>query len=358
MARSVLFVEVPSFYALVEQNLDPELRGRPVIVGGDPRKRGLVQAATPDALELGVIPEMPVVEAMVLCPRARLVRTEMPRYRDVSRRFFACLRRVLARPEPLGLAAAYFDLTSEPDPPRKLVERARELVESELSLPLRAGLASGKFLARLVVNQPEAKSLAVVEPGMEATFLGELEVTVLEGVGPRTEETLAELGAETVRDVAGLGRDRLEEALGVHGVRIHALATGVDDSLVKGVAHPKSVSREATLRTGADDGADRIVLSEQIHDLARQLEAELRVQGLAANKITLKLRFADQTLTTRSATLDSPVSLADDLQRAASRLLERTPVGSTRVRGLGIQLAKLSLEDQTSHQLDLFPGPR
>lgn len=354
MPRNVLFVEVPSFYAMVERSLDPSLAERPVIVGGDPRKRGWVQAATPDALADGVAPDMPVSEAMGLCPRARLLRTDMGRYREASRRLFACFRRALARPEPFGLAAAFFDVSAVQSPVDDVVAKLAKLVEGALGLPLRAGMGSGKFLARIAAEEEGPGLLRVVSPGAEAHFLRDLPASRLEGVGEKTAGTLAELGARSIGEVVALGRERLEEAFGGHGLRIFLLASGADDSPVRGVAHPQSVSREATLRNAEGRTVDLALLTDQVQDLVRQVDGELRDQALSPAKITLKVRFADSTQTTRSASLKNPPNGANELLEAAIRLLGRTQAGSLPVRGLGIQLGKLTPLEDSNRQLDLF----
>ena len=136
MALTVLFAEVPCFYAVVERSRNPSLARRPVIVGGDPRKRGLVQAATPDAQADGVRPDMPVSEAIALCPRARLLRTDMARYREVSRRMFACMRRSLASLEAYGLGGAYFGVNTDSATLAEIVSDLQERVKVEVGLSL------------------------------------------------------------------------------------------------------------------------------------------------------------------------------------------------------------------------------
>ena len=136
MTRTILFAEVPFFYAAIERADDPSLTGRPVIVGGDPRKRGLVQSATPEARAAGVTLDMPMLEALQLCPTARALRTNMARYREVSRRLFACLRRGFGRLEPFGLGAAYFDVSDATDTPEAIAAPLHERVRQEVGLPL------------------------------------------------------------------------------------------------------------------------------------------------------------------------------------------------------------------------------
>ena len=351
MSRSVIFAEVPCFYAMVEISQDPALAGRPVLVGGDPRKRGLVQSASPEALAAGVEIEMPVMQALRLCPTARTLRTNVRLYREASRRLLACMRLEAGRLEPFGLGAAFFDAGAAAEPP-SLAARLRSRVSAELALPLRVGIATGKFLARLAAEDSGSAGVRSVPPGAEAAYLAPLPLTRLEGVGRKTAATLAELGARTIGDVAALGRDRLEEVFGSHGLRIHALATARDDAPVRAARHPQSLSREVTVRVEA---RDRGILLEHLTDLVRDLVEELRRQALTAGQVGLKLRYADQVLSSRSAALGAPTAQASELGAAAAHLLDRTQAGSRPVRTIGIQLSRLAPAGEAERQLDLFP---
>lgn len=350
MARTVLFAEVPGFYAAIERAEDPALATRPVIVGGDPRKRGRVQAATPDALAAGVCLEMPMIEALQLCPQARAARTDMSRYREVSRRLLTVLRSVHPALEPFGLGGAYADLTGLPEA-GTVGPAMHRAVQESLGLPLRVGLASGKFLARLAAESIDGDGVARVPSDGEAGFLAPLPAARLEGVGRKTAATLAELGAHTIGEVAALGRARLEELLGTHGARIHAFASGRDDEPVRAARHPQSLSRESTLR---GEPLDVALLADQIGGLAQQLEEELRRQGLAGSRVSLKLRFADQATTTRTRTLPGPTARAADLREVGLALLGRTQAGARPVRALGLQVSLLSPAGGADRQLDLF----
>src|SRR5262245_62835042 len=172
MSRCVLFAEVPSFYAAVARADDPSLASRPVVVGGDPRKRGRVQAATADALALGVTLEMTVLEALRLCPGARAVRTDMPRYREVSRRLFAVLRAIEPQLEAFGLAACYADVSARGAEAEAHAQQLLGAVATELGLPLRVGIGAGKYLARIAAEQvPGDRGVVRVPPGGEAAVL-------------------------------------------------------------------------------------------------------------------------------------------------------------------------------------------
>ena len=350
----VVFAEVPCFYAAIERSQDPELRDRPVIVGGDPRKRGLVQAASPDALEAGVTLDMPLVEALGLCPRARAVRTDMVLYREVSRRLLTGLRAGIGQLEAFGLGAGYFELPAGQDP-EALASVLAQRVEAELGLPLRVGIASGKFVARIAAEEAGCEVVRSVPEGDECEFLRPLGVERLDGVGRKTAAALAELGAASIGDVQRLGRERLEQAFGTHGLRIFSLASALDDAPVRASRHPQSLSREVTL---PGEGMDRAVIADQLFDLARQLEAELARQGLAAGRVGIKVRFADQGTQSRSRALPEVVVAAGDLHGVALALLDRTQVGSRRVRGLGLQLGKLAAAAEADRQLDLFSRGR
>jgi nucleotidyltransferase/DNA polymerase involved in DNA repair len=348
----LLFAEVPSFYASIERGDDPVLADRPVLVGGDPRKRGQVLAASLDALAAGVHLEMTMLEALEVCPRAKAVRTDMKRYREVSRRLFAALRRELPRLEPFGLGAAYFDVSGASLEPERQGDVLRERVLAELSLPLRVGIASSRFLARIAAERVGRDGVVRVAPSEEARLRAELPVTRLDGVGRKTAATLAEGGAHTIGDVISLGRERLEALFGAHGIRIHDTACGADEAPVRAAIHAQSLSRESAVR---GEALDIGVLSELLQNLARELEGELALQGLSAGRITLKIRYADQQRITRSTTLASPTASAGEIQRAAGDLLARTQAGSRPLRGVGIQLARLAPAQESDRQLSLFP---
>lgn len=349
MARQILFAEVPGFYAAVERAEDPTLAERPVIVGGDPRKRGRVQAATPDALADGVELDTPMLEALRLCPRAKAARTNMVHYREVSRRLMVTLRSAFPRLEAFGLAAVYANLAAGDDAGARAAA-LRKAVRDELGLPLRVGVASGKFLARLAAQELPDEGFRRIPDGEEHAFLESLSATRLDGVGRKTAATLAELGAHTIGDVRRLGRDRLQDLFGAHGLRIYGYANGSDDEPVR-ARNPRSVSRESTVRNEAKDLS---VLVEQLAGLAQNLEQELSRQGLAACKVTLKLRFADQGTTTRTQSLSDPLTAAPALLEVAQGLLSRTAAGARPVRGVGLQLSGLVAAEESDRQLALF----
>ena len=355
MTRTLLYVEVPGFYAAVERAADPSLAERPVIVGGDPRKRGLVQAATDDACAAGVVVGMPVVDALERCPRARALRTRMAFYREAATRLGATLRRVAEACEPEGFGAAFLDATGREEEAPALCARLREAVGRELGLPLVAGIAPSREIARLAAREAGPSGIGRVAPGEEAAFLGPLPPGRLPFIGPNAELRLGQAGARTVAEALSLGPARLEEILGNRARDLLDLVEGRGDARVRAERQPRTVGQETTLDPPVLAAE---ALREELGRLAGRLETALRLQGLAARKVTLKLRFDGPQNTTRSVTLLRALSQRQDLEEAARGLLARTEAGERPVRLVGLLLGRLGRSRRDGRQLDLFSSGR
>lgn len=348
---TLLFFEVACFYAEVERAADPTLRERPVIVGGNPRKRGRVQSASGEALAAGVEIGMPMLEALERCVAARVVRTDMKRYREVSARLRAVLRAEFERLEPAGLGGAFLDVTGAAQPAEALAGALCARVEDSLGLRGRVGIASVKFLARLAAEQAGHTGIVRVPEGGAEAFLAGLPLSVLPGVGPRTLATLQELGTKRVGDLTELGRARLEQALGNHGLRLLEFAQGEDPQRVRAVRAPNSLSQESSFELPELDLA---VITDRLQSLTAGLESALQQQGLRAGRVAVHLRFADGDASTRTRTLERPVASAQEVFRVAEALLQRTDVGSRAVRTLAVRAASLGTGEAEDAQLDLF----
>ncbi len=346
----LLYARVPGFYAEVERASDPALAQRPVIVGGDPRKRGLVQAATPDACEAGVEEGMAMLEALQRCPEARALPTDMRRYREASSNLRACFRAHVERVERAGLDAAYLASEGE-EPLTEVADSLCEAVRHHFDWPLRVGIAPVRFLAKLAAEQAGVAAVLHVPPGDVHAFLDPQPVTCLPGVGPKTALRLGELGAHRVGDVVDLGREQLEAAFGNHGLSILAHAQGQDADTVRAAAHPRSLSQECTF---PDPEIDLAQIRERLLDLARGIEASLARERMAAKRITLKLRFSDGEQTTRTETLRHAVSDAAELGERGLALLARTQAGTRPVKRLGLAVAALIRSRRDDRQLSLF----
>jgi DNA polymerase-4 len=350
----VIYAEVPGFYAAVARADDPVLRRAPVIVGGDPQKRGRVQSASPDALERGVYVGMSMVDALGHCPDAHLIRTDMNRYRAVSKRLMGLIRGFDENLETDHLNAAYLVYEDSARSGALLDERAAELcriVREELDLPLRVGIASVKFLARLAAEEVREAGVLRIAPEEEDAFLGALPPTRLPLVGPKAAAALRDLGVRSVADLLSLGEDRIVREIGPHGRRILAFAKGEDTSPIRVARHPKSLSHATTF---AAPELERAELERQLQCVCEQVEEDLREQGLNAGKIALQVLYEERKPETRSRKLVRPILTAADVYAAAVRLLDRTEAGSRPIRRVGVTLADLSPALSPDPQLDLF----
>lgn len=350
-ATPILFAVVPGFYAAVERRRLALEDGRAILVGGDPRKRGRVQSASPEATARGVEPGLGMLEALELCPDARRFPTDMAHYRSVSNALRATLRREVEALEPEGLGAAYLDLRAAPDRAPAVAKALVARVEAETGLPLAVGGGPGKGIARLAAESVAGGQVRLVAASEVGAFLGPLPVARLEGVGPRTAAALAELGADTVGALRELPAETIEQALGNHGLEILARARGDEREGVKSSKHPASVSRENAFERPTSDDAD---LSEAVVKLARVLEGNLGRHDLRAGRIALRLRLGGGREQTRSSTVEGGLQAAVEIAAEARVLLERFELGGDQVRGLRLTLAGLSPSGARDRQLDLF----
>src|SRR5512143_639035 len=311
-----------AFYASVEQRDDPSLRGRPVAVGGDPKGRGVVAAASYEARKFGVRSAMPMARAVRLCPGLAIVTPDFRRYSAVSRQIFDLYRAVTPLVEPLSLDEAYLDVTENAWNEPLGVNVARRLkanVREATSLTVSAGVAPNKFLAKIAPERVER-------------FLEKLPVEALWGVGPRTAEKLLALGCARLVDVRHVPLDALKRAVGSWADSLVRLAHGEDDRRVVPDQKAKSCSTEDTY---ARDLTDVETMRSEVEAMARHDASWLEKRGLYARTVVLKVRYGDFTTVTRSETR-RPTRDADELAARASALLDRTEAASRPVRLLGV----------------------
>ncbi len=348
---TLLYAEVPRFYAEAERAADPALADRPVIVGGDPRKRGLVQSATLDALSLGVELGMPILEALERCPGARVRRTNLRAYRELAARLRACFRRAAPRLEAAGLEAAYLDTERAALGPEGLAQRLLREVGETFGLPLQVGIAPVKFVAKLAAEEAGPAGIRSVGLQEVRAFLNPLPVERLPGVGPHTSAALRELGVATIGDLARHARRPIEERLGNHGLALLAAAQGQGESRLRAAPHARSLSQESTLDPSERDLA---VLEARLAEMAGRLATGLAREHLGARRLVLKVRYDDQETVTRTRTLARSVAAPPDLAELAQALLRRTQAGERAVRLLGLAAFQLGERPRDDRQLPLF----
>jgi DNA polymerase IV len=357
-SRVILHVDMDAFYASVEQRDRPELRGRPVVVGADPRGRGVVSAASYEARRFGIHSAMPIGRAYRLCPTAAFLPVDMDKYARDSERIMAILADFTPLVEPLSLDEAFLDVTGSRalhGTGVEIAHRIKARIRTEVGLTASAGVAPNKFVAKIASDLRKPDGLVVVDPGQEAAFLRDLPIRRLWGVGPAAERELAALGARTIGDLVRLGRGRLEARLGTSGAHLVALAQGIDERPVIPWHDPKSVGAEETfLHDTRDVGRLRATLLAQ----ADRVAAELRAAGLRGRTVTLKLRFADFHTLTRRGTGEAPTDDGSEIFRRAWVAFSKVPrPQAIRLIGLSVsgfaaagdpqQLALLGRPDRT-----------
>ncbi len=349
---TILHVDLDAFFAAVEQRDRPELRGKPVIVGGGgPHDRGVVSAASYEARRFGIRSAMPLRTAGRLCPRAVFLPVDGAKYSAVSRQVMAILRRFTPRVEQISIDEAFLDVAgSEPlfGSPEEIAGRIRAAIQDELHLTASVGVATTKLVAKVASDLRKPDALVVVPPGEEAAFLAPLGIERLWGVGPRTRDMLAEYGVRTIGDLAHLPADTLERRLGRHGPELLARACGVDPSPVGDDREAKSVGHEHTFDV---DTASAEVIERTLLALADGVAGRLRAGHLRARTVAVKVRASDFTTLTRQRTLPQATDETDVIWRTALDLA-RPQVKGIRVRLLGISASQLV----TGEQLPLLEG--
>lgn len=339
--RAVGLLDLDAFFASVEQLDHPEWRGRPVIVGGDADRRGVVSTASYEARAYGVRSAMPSARARRLCPQAVWAPPRFRRYQEVSAQVMAAALEETPRVEQVSIDEAFFDVTpgrfSDGDP----VEACRRIAErvASLGVTCSVGLSTSKTVSKIASERNKPNGLTVVFPGTEAEFLAPLPVKVLGGAGPRTCEALERMGVRTLGDLAKASPDALEARLGVAGPRLARRAAGVDGSPVAlwdSGEEPKSVSSE---RTFASDLTDPGEVRTALRYIAGLAARRLRSKGLRGRAVTLKCARAYHEARTATARLASRTDDERELFGAAEGLLAEVWEEGAPVRLLGVSVS-------------------
>ena len=347
-------MDVDAFYPAVEVLDNPCLRGRPVIVGGS-LKRGVVSSASYEARRFGVHSAQPIAAAMRLCPAAILLPVRMSRYREVSSRIFDIFYRFTPLVEPLSIDEAFLDVEGSVrlfGRPVDIAKKIKETVSKEIGLTISAGVAPSKFVAKIASDMNKPDGLTVVPPQRLREFLDPLPISRMWGVGRVTQEAMALLDIRTFRDLRQTPKGLLERRFGKHGGEMLRLSMGIDERGVVIGHETKSVGHEETYEA---DIADIALARKELLSLAVKVARRMRREGLEGRTVTLKVRYSDFSMTSRSVTLDKYTSDASEIYMRACALLDKTAIGDRDIRLLGVSVSRIT-HPGSQEQLSLF-GP-
>ncbi len=348
---TILHVDMDAFYASVELIDRPELKGKPVIIGGS-AGRGVVLSATYEARAFGVHAAMPMSRAQRLCPQAIVISPHHDRYADVSDGVMAIFRDFTPLVEPLSLDEAFLDVSGAMrrlGRPREIAAMIRKRVEEEQSITCSVGVAPNKFVAKVASTNAKPNGMLVVPADRVVEFLHPMPVGALWGVGPKTDEQLQRLGLRTVGDLAHTPVSTLERALGVaSGRHLSELAWGRDDRDVEADEPERSIGNEETFARDLDDSEE---IKRELLKLSNQVAQRLRAHGVIARTFTLKVRFADFSTITRSKTVSAATDTSHDVYSTIVGLFDALHLQRARVRLVGVRAEGLRSADERSEQL-------
>jgi DNA polymerase-4 len=352
---SILHVDMDAFFVSVELLERPDLRGKPVVVGGRPDQRGVVTAASYEARKYGVHSAMPLRTAGKLCPHAVFLDGHHEKYGEWSDRVRTILAKFSPIVEMVSIDEAYLDLAGTDrlhGPPLAAADRLLRTITRTTNLPCSAGLATTRLVAKVASDQAKPRGLVWVAPGQEARFLAPLSVGKIPGIGEVTERALRALGIETVEQLAKVSPEKLEKIFGQWGDALNRKARGGDSYEFVIDAEPKSISHNHTF---GEDTNDTESLHALLSHLSQKACKRLREAGLATRTLTLTIRYAGFDTHTRAKTLSEPTRLDADIFRVFQKLFAEHRDMKRKIRLLGVSLSGLT---HGGEQLDLLEAER
>jgi DNA polymerase-4 len=336
----VAHLDLDAFFAAVEELESPELRGKPLVVGGDPHGRGVVATASYAARRYGIHSAMSCAEALRRCPHATFVRPRHALYREYSKEVWSIVRDVVPTIEQAGIDEGYLDLEEVApafDDARALAEAVQAVIRARTLLSCSLGVATSKVVAKVASDRRKPGGLTVVRPGREAAFLAPFAIRLLPGIGPRAEARLATREIETIGALAALSDEALGSLLpGKVGLLVRDRARGIDPRPLDVSTERISISHEETF---PQDVGDPERLHDELRRMAGQLGAHLRRRGQTARTVTTKLRYPDFSIRTRSTSLPVGTDEAGRIGELACALLDRAlrdRPGPLRLVGVGV----------------------
>ena len=364
--RKILHIDMDAFYASVEQRDNPELRSRPLIVGGRPESRGVVAACSYEARKFGIHSAMPSSRAVKLCPEVIFLPPRFDAYREASRQINRVFRQYTAMIEPLSLDEAYLDVTEYAGKNGSATAVARDIkkqIQQQVHLTASAGVSYNKFLAKIASDMDKPDGLYVIRPEAAERFIEQLQIRKFHGIGKVTEKKMQALGIYLGADLKRLSKIQLQTQFGSIGNYYYDIARGIDNRPVRAHRTTKSVGNETTF---VNNVRDKKLIWQTLQRLAANVSNSMKKKNLLARTLTLKVRYADFQLITRSKTCADAMQSQSQILELLPELLKKTEVGKRPIRLVGITLAKLlssevvtgqgktAAEVRESEQLGLF----
>ncbi len=337
--RRILHIDMDAFFAAVEEQRHPELRGKPVVIGGsgDPTKRGVVSTASYEARKYGIHSALPLRTAYNLCPEAVFLPVDYDEYSRVSEIIKTVLKEISPIMEDVGIDEAFLDMSAIDKPPDEIAQEIKKRIKEETGLTCSIGVASNKLLAKIASDMQKPDGLTIIEEKDIEGRIWLLPVRKLWGVGPKTEASLKNIGINTIGELALMPVDRLVETYGQsYGHYLHEASRGIDESPLVTHWEPKSISRETTFQTDTNNWQ---TIAKTIAELAEEVADDIKQKGYKGRTVTLKVRFSDFKTYTRAKTLNEPTDSIEDIRKAAFGCLKRIEL-KMKVRLIGVRITQ------------------
>ena len=351
--RMILHIDLDAFFASVEEVNHPELKGRPIIVGADPKQgkgRGVVSTCNYEARKFGLHSAMPISQAWNLCPEAAYLPVNMPLYEEVSKRIFNIIKPFGDRLEQVSIDEAFLDISHKVaslKETKTLAEEIKSIIMDRERLTCSIGIGPNKLVAKIASDHNKPNGLTIVSKNDVRKFLTPLNVEKLGGIGSKTKERLNSIGIRTIDDLASYDINKLKDIFGALGEEFHRMAHGIDESEIIEEWIPKSFSREYTFD---EDTSNFNELKSTVDKLCEEVVTETMENGFLFKTITVKIRYENFETHTHSKTLSFPTSSTETIKNTSIILLSPFLRSGRRIRLLGIRASNLS---EKTHQKTL-----
>jgi DNA polymerase IV len=343
--RRIIHIDMDAFFAAVEEQRNPSLRGLPIVIGGggDPTKRGVVSTANYEARKYGIHSAMPMMTAHKLCPRAVFLPVDYEAYAAVSRQFKSTLLSITPIIEDVGIDEAYLDVSELSDTLESIATRIKAGIKEKTGLTCSIGIAANKLLAKIASDMQKPDGLTILTQEDIESRLWLLPTRKLYGIGPKTEMYLKNIGILTIGQLASLTIEKLVEHFGnSYGQYLYDSARGINDSPLITHWEAKSISRETTFQKDVQDWQ---IIAKTLAALTREVTGDMQDSGFVAKTVTIKIRFSDFQTLTRAKTLADYIDSEEEMRRAAFACLKRIEL-IKRVRLIGVRASNLEKSNE------------